>query len=160
MKPLQEAYNTPVPIKWEETQLGIEGYFKILDMNYTIIANTMVHGFMSYKFTSENNNTELLNSTKGYAIQLIPTIKSSLYFILDTIQPNGIVFSATDNSRGRKLLYDKYCNELLKNPKWRLNIRIDGDVKMYIIYNSAVNSEMLIDVSEYYSLVYSGLLNN
>lgn len=146
---LIEAYNTPVDIDWE---IGppLVGRFKVLDLDYKIYSDVVINGFMTYKFKYKKDETysdQLLNKG-GYKISVIPTIKSGLDFILNDIKPNGVIFSALDESKGRKNIYDRYCKSVDTNI-WDVYSKIYDDKKIWVIYKKGISGDIVFDTIKY-----------
>ena len=146
---LIDVYNTPVNINWE---IGppLVGRFKVSDLDYKIYSEVIINGFMTYKFKYKKNDTysdQLLNNG-NYKISVIPTIKSGIDFILNEIKPNGVIFSALDDSMGRKNIYDRYC-KTIDNNIWNVYSKTYDNNKIWVIYKKEISSEIIFDVIKY-----------
>jgi hypothetical protein len=152
MKLYLEAYDTPLNIDWEKDGSSLVGYFKVKDLEYKIYSDIVINDFMTYKFKYKKDNAysdELLNSDKNYKISVLPTIKSGLDFILNNVEPSGVIFDALDESKGRKMIYDRYCNQYVDTKKWKVYTQNYDNKKMYIIYKKEISDETLFETIKY-----------
>jgi hypothetical protein len=153
---LFDAFNNPLPILWEYEEPMIFGKFVSNNQEYKIVAEYIIHDFLTFKFKkkiAEDVYTTDIHpdSTKNY-IRVIPTIKESLIFLLEKISPKGVVFAATDSSKGRKMVYDRFVNEYLKNnTEYDFFCKKDenSDTKIYLVFKKNTNNAIKIDVFDY-----------
>lgn len=146
---LIEAYNNPLKIDWN---IGppLTGSFKVLDLDYKIYSEVIINGFMTYKFKYKKDQVysdEILNKTE-YKISVIPTIKSGIDFILNDISPNGVIFAAMDESKGRKNIYDRYC-ESIDNTIWNVYSKEYDNKKIWVIHKKEITGETIFETIKY-----------
>ena len=151
---LTEAFDNPVEIDWD--LIGhdiIIGKFVVNNTNYKIVLQYIIHDCLTFKFSVEINGkyvTKLLNDNSKNYIKVLPTILKGILFILENVKPTGIVFGATDDSRGRKNVYDRFINMYIDNSKiYKTFMREENNEKIYIIYNKNVGNTFIPDVLEY-----------
>lgn len=152
IKKIDEAFQTSVPVEWSKIGTTLYGKFLIKENEFKIISEVIIHGFMTFKFKAFHDKkftTEMTNRGTD-TIQLIPTIKESLEFILNDVSPNGIVFGATDDSKGRKYIYDRFCKEWVKdNIDWEWKGYNIENMKLYFLNKKNVKKEEILDVLEW-----------
>ena len=146
---LIDAYKTPLNIDWE---IGppLVGRFKVMDLEYKIYSDLVINGFMTYKFKYKKGDVysdQLLNK-EGYKISVIPTIKSGIDFILNNITPNGVIFVAMDESKGRKNIYDRYCSTVDSNI-WQVYTKIFENNKIYVIHKKGISGDIIFETIKY-----------
>lgn len=140
---LIDAYKTPLNIDWE---IGppLVGRFKVMDLEYKIYSDLVINGFMNFKY---KKGDQLLNK-EGYKISVIPTIKSGIDFILNNINPNGVIFVAMDESKGRKNIYDRYCSTVDSNI-WQVYTKIFENNKIYVIHKKGISGDIIFETIKY-----------
>lgn len=103
---LNEAGKTASEIKWTKHKKNYYGEFYISDQKFDIEVTLMdnetadVYQFKFYR----NNDVKMFNDNK-YAFGVVATIKEALDYIVQKVQPDILVFAASDNSSARKELY-------------------------------------------------------
>lgn len=109
-----EGLNSPLEINWNKNENFWKGSFNIDDINYLIeIENFSEKGHWLFKFRTEEKNYELINDIKK-AFSTIPTIEKACIDFISEVKPEILVFSATDDSEGRKKLYTLFCHKIEK----------------------------------------------
>ena len=63
-----------------------------------------------------------------YALLVVPTIKSALTYAMETLNPDMLVFAASDESSARKSMYKNEANVISKKFKY-LNIAGSSTLK-------------------------------
>jgi hypothetical protein len=58
----------------------------------------------------------------------------------------AIVFWAVDSSKGRKKLYESFCEDFTKEHKFNFFTRMEDDRQLFILYRSDTNPDTLQDV--------------
>lgn len=99
---------------------------------------------MNFKY---KKGDQLLNK-EGYKISVIPTVKSGIDFILNNIKPNGIIFVAMDESKGRKNIYDRYCTTVDSNI-WQVYTKIFENNKIYVIHKKGISGAIIFETIKY-----------
>jgi hypothetical protein len=135
---VDEALNNPLSVNWTFDAPYIYGSFKIEEKEYLIIAQFIINDFLTFKFKVKKNedySTELVNDGSKDFLRVVPTIRDSILYLLDTVKPNGIIFGAMDNSKGRKYVYDRFISEYIKIRKdYDAISQLNGGIKLYTIY--------------------------
>lgn len=148
-----EAIDNPLEVEYSFIDDVLYGTFNDGKTDYVIEAEHIIHNFFTFKFKANDNGeyTVDLNNNRGVEkYRVLATVKNSLFFILDELKPNGVIFGALDKSKGRKRLYDKFVEEyLLKNPNKDSTIKEQNNEKVYLIHNKDEDIETIIDVIKY-----------
>lgn len=103
---MNEAGKDPAEIKWVKKNKNYYGEFFINDQKFDIEVTLMdnkkanVYQFKFYR----NEDVKMFNDVK-YAFGVAATIKEALDYIVKKINPDVLVFAASDNSAARKALY-------------------------------------------------------
>jgi hypothetical protein len=106
-----------------------------------------------YFYNKETKEFEInktnLNSISRFAI--FRTIDIANIEFLETINPNGMVFTATDNSRGRKMLYDRFSLSVKDKLGYEYITEYDEDIdaQIYILYKDIDLNSVTDAVSEF-----------
>ena len=103
---LNEAGKSPAEIKWNKKGKNYYGEFYIgeqkFDIEVTLMDNESadVYQFKFYR----DKYTKMFNDNK-YSFGVVATIKEALDYIVKKINPDVLVFAASDDSTTRKALY-------------------------------------------------------
>jgi hypothetical protein len=103
---LNEAGKSPAEIKWTKKGKNYYGEFFVngqkFDIEVTLMDNEAadVYQFKFYR----DNDVKMFNDNK-YSFGVVATIKEALDYIVKKINPDVLVFAASDNSITRKELY-------------------------------------------------------
>lgn len=131
---LSEDLNFSYDIEWEIDDNDHIGYFlnNEIMFQFTDIGNNC----WFYKFfrldpekdsyTTELNVSELYDFEKK--TNILGTIKNSIIEFIKKYNPKSICFSSMDNSRGRKNIYELFCQEIVNNFEYR-----------YVVFNDTKN---------------------
>jgi len=116
-----EGLKNPLLINWNKSQSEWIGVFKIDDIKYDIaITNySTLQNHWLFKFKA-NGEFKLLNDPKK-AFLSIPTIDSAAIQFIEEIQPESFIFCALDESKTRRLFYDRFCYKIVK--KYRSSLK-------------------------------------
>lgn len=151
LDPYLEAYNTSLNIDWNYVNNILIGDFEVQDLKYKIYSEVIINNFMTFKFKVEKDNkysSKLLNSDKPYKISVIPTIKTAIEFVLNTISPNGLIFGALDDSKGRKMIY-RFCKDYVSKSKdYVLFEKLFDNKKIYVLHKN-IEPEILFNTIKY-----------
>ena len=127
-------------IEWEINKASYIGYF--LDDEIMIDISEIEKNIWFYKFfrldpTTDSYTTEL-NATELYDYEkktnILGTIKNSINFFLENENPTSLYFTALDESKGRKNIYELFCIEMKKHNYQYVVYKNEGKY-LYIIYN-------------------------
>ena len=147
-KEINEALDNPCYINWIYEEPFIYGYFNIGDKEYKITCHFIINDFLTFKFSilkDGKQSTELVNDGSKDFLRVVPTIKEALIYLLDNVKPVGIIFVASDASKGRKMLYDRFISECInKRIDYNANTLINQNIKMYSIYSTYVEESIVL----------------
>lgn len=143
-----EAFDNPLTdIEFKRSSTGLYSDFT-LNKSYRITSDVILHGFMTYKFKVLTNSgifsTDMTSSDK---YRLLPTVKYGAEFILNDVEPNGLIFAALDDSIGRKNMYANFCKEYTsKNTSY---VYVSDQIKqfrVFVIHKPEVSNDIISDV--------------
>lgn len=154
---LFEAMDNPYDVKYDFSEINntIQGFFTDGKTDYVIDAQILPNDFYLFKFKSndgvDGNYTTELNNNRGVAkYRVLATIKNSLDYIMDNLKAKGVLFGATDSSKGRKRLYDRYVDDYIKkHPNKDCMKTVNNDENYYLIHNIEEDREILINAIKY-----------
>ena len=66
-------------------------------------------------------------------------------YLIDNKKVDAIVFGATDNSKGRKKLYESFCNEFSKENNLEFYTNIQDNKQIFTMYKKNIDNSLLID---------------
>lgn len=103
---LNEAGKSPAEIKWNKRGKNYYGEFFVNEQKFeievTIIDNEKANVYQ-FKFYRDKY-TKMFNDNK-YSFGVVATIKDTLDYIVKHLNPDVLVFAASDDSATRKALY-------------------------------------------------------
>lgn len=145
---LSEAFNNPLKIKWINKDDILIGVFSTNNNTYSIKCINKGYNIWKYDFfiLNENDNfsPELTNNEKD-KYRVLPTVKSGIQYLLDNKKVDAVIFGATDKSKGRKKLYESFCEEFSKLNNLEFYTNIQDDKQIFIMFNKNINKKTLID---------------
>ena len=103
---LNEAGKSPAEIKWNKKGKNYYGEFFVNEQKFEIEVTIMdnekanVYQFKFYR----DKYTKMFNDNK-YSFGVVATIKDALEYIVKYLNPDVLVFAASDDSTTRKALY-------------------------------------------------------
>ncbi|HHX69462.1 MAG TPA: hypothetical protein GX708_15630 [Gallicola sp.] len=148
---LFEGFDTPVDIKWIDNNNELIGLFQVNDKVYKISCEYKNNDIWTYKFYNYDSikkslDIKLTNFNTGY-MSVLSTIRSGMEYLIDTKDPKSIIFGATDRSKGRKVLYERFSNELCDKYNFELTINGVENKKIFILYKD-IDKEILFESVE------------
>jgi hypothetical protein len=149
LKDFFEGFNTPVDIKWIDKPNELIGLFSVNDKVYQITCKEKEDKIWTYKFYNYNIeknklDIELTNFNTGY-MSVLSTIRIGMEYLIDKKNPKALIFGATDNSKGRKSLYDRFSKELCENYQFKFSSSEFKDKRVFVIHKE-LNKEFLFKV--------------
>lgn len=134
MHDLLEGLNNPVDISWEKSNELWKGIFKIEDFDYEIIIKNYSEKekHFLFKFTA-NRSFDMTNDVKK-ALTVIPTIEKAANDFIEEVKPDALIFTAADNSQGRKKFYTRFC----ESAKKRFKLNYHSEIKEHLMIFSLV----------------------
>jgi len=148
---LFEGFNTPVQIKWIDNKNKLIGLFIVNDKIYQITCKEKNNDIWTYKFylyDKDKNqlDVELTNFNSGY-MSVLSTVKLGMEYLIDNKNIKSIIFGATDKSKGRKSLYQKFSEELSTKYNFNLSTNEIDNKKIFILYKD-IDKEILFKTVE------------
>jgi len=147
-----EIMNSPLPIKWIDKDDKLRGLFVVNENIYQIVCEDKGFDIWKYDFYhyKENKefNPELTNLDKD-KYRVLSTVNSGMDYLYSTKKVDAIIFGATDNSSGRKKLYERFCNDFSKknNLKYYTQIysnpELDLDQQLFVLYKETIDMDIL-----------------
>lgn len=121
IRELSEALDNPVDVKWDKAENSWIGSFSIDETSYeiTIKNYSTAEKHYLFKFTA-NKSYELVNDSRK-ALRVIPTIENAVNEFFDEVNPDALIFIASDVSEGRKKFYTRYCEKIQKANRTKLD---------------------------------------
>ncbi len=147
-KTISEAFENPLPIKWVDKNNILIGLFTINNNIFQINCINKDNNIWKYDFyimdKDKNFSPELTKNEKD-KYRVLPTIKSGMQYLLDNKQVDAVVFGATDNSRGRKKLYESFCIDFSKDNNLEFYTNIQDNKQIFTMYKKNIDNNLLID---------------
>lgn len=150
---ISEAFDNPLKIKWVDKDDILRGFFTVDDNIYQIVCENKGNNIWKYDFyffESDKNqfSTELTKNNKD-KFRVLPTVKVGMQYLYDKKKADAIVFGASDKSRGRKKIYESFCevfstdNNLKYYTKVHSDLENNIDRQIFILYKELINKELL-----------------
>ena len=148
MNDIYESYDNPVDIKWVDNN-QLTGLFIVSNIVYKIECKPRVNNIWTFKFMRHDIETKSfsLNLTPTTSIDkmsVLGTVRKGMRYLIENKKPNGLIFSALDNSDGRKKLYTSYSNEIVKEYNYNLKTNLQDDKMIFILYKN-INIDLIIN---------------
>lgn len=105
-KKLNEAGKDAQKISWNKMNDELQGSFEINEVAFDIeVSKLELDKISAYQFKFyREGKTKMFNDIK-YSYKVIPTIKSALDYAMKTLDPDILLFAASDDSVTKKALY-------------------------------------------------------
>jgi hypothetical protein len=117
---LFESMNSPKNIEWKEKgEKKWLGYFNVDKHKYMIRIFNNGNSIYSGKFFIEDENKDwspdMIGENKATNTMIVmSTIKKAYFEFFEIVDINAMVISSTGNSKGKRFLYNLFCNECIK----------------------------------------------
>ena len=151
---ISEAFDNPLPIKWIDKDMILRGLFTINNNIYQIVCENKGNNIWKYDFYhyDENNifSPEITNINND-KFRVLPTVKVGLQYLYDNNDVDVIIFGASDKSKGRKKLYESFCEDFSKRndlnyyTKVYSNLDQNVDRQIFVLFKSEVDRDILSD---------------
>ena len=145
---LSEAFENPLPIRWVDKNEILIGLFTVNDNIFQINCINKDNNIWKYDFyimdDNKNFSPELTKNDKD-KYRVLPTVKLGMQHLIDNKKVDAVVFGATDNSRGRKKLYESFCIEFSKDNNFEFYTKIQDNRQIFIIYKNNIDKQILTD---------------
>jgi hypothetical protein len=149
---LSEAFNNPLVIKWIDKSYILRGLFTVNDNIYQIVCEERGNNIWKYDFyfyDKNKNFSPLLTGLEKDKFRVLPTVKIGLQYLYDTKKVEAIVFGASDKSKGRKSLYEDFCEEFSKKNNLEYYTRVYSDLnenidrQIFVLYKDYIDRVIL-----------------
>jgi len=161
VKEMNESFDSQIKdINWTVNDSDyLEGEFNVDILKYKIYISKYGNDIWTFKFSVINNDgfetQELVNNRENKMI-VLNTIKSSMNYFIKMKNPNGIILSIVDGSRGRKNLYTIFANELCKQYNFNVRTIEIARNENIIISNNIITDN---DIKDVLTMIYMNYIN-
>lgn len=152
---ISEVFNNPLQIRWVDKDVILRGFFTVNDNIYQIVCENKGNNIWKYDFyfLEKDKNQFSIELTKNNKdkFRVLPTIKLGMQHLYDNKKVDAIVFGASDKSKGRKKIYESFCevfstdNNLKYYTKVHTDLETNIDRQIFILYNELINKELLTE---------------
>ena len=148
---LYESFENPASITWNDIPGNILiGSFEINSNYYRIECKYYDNDIFTFKFlvfdvATDKFTMELTDTDTNNKMRVIGTIREGMNYLIINKKPKGIIFSALDESFGRKLLYTRFSKEIVKNFNYDSETYKKDDYQVYYLYKD-ISLELLLNV--------------
>jgi hypothetical protein len=147
-KTISEAFENPLPIKWVDKNSILIGLFTVNSNIFQINCINKDNNIWKYDFyimdKDKNFSPELTKNEKD-KYRVLPTVKSGMQYLLDNKEVDAVVFGTTDNSRGRKKLYESFCIEFSKDNNLEFYTKIQDNKQIFTLFKKNIDKKILTD---------------
>jgi hypothetical protein len=152
---VSEAFDNPLDIKWINKGNILRGLFSVNDHIYQIVCEDKGNNIWKYDFYFYEENKKFSPELTGFEkdkFRVLPTIKSGIQYLYDNRNINAIIFGSSDNSKGRKKIYESFCklfcdqNNLDFYTKVHSNLDENIDRQIFIMFKKDMDKDILSDV--------------
>jgi hypothetical protein len=137
---MYEAFNSPLSISWEMDENSLTGFFSIGDDYYKISCLEYDFNIWTYKFfILDKNKNEFSQTSKGdpnNKLKVLSTIRFGMEYLINSENPNSLIFMAADDSESRKKIYFSFVEELEKKFNYKLISNRKWNYQIYILYKN------------------------
>ena len=146
---IKEAFDTSVDIRWIEKE-SLVGLFIISDEVYQIFCKDYGNNVWSFKFQHYDKMNKIfthdLTGIKGNSkFTILGTIIKAFEYLIINKTPSVIVYGAGDSSRGRKNLYNTFCNDISKKYGYQKMNKLQNDKQLFINFKNDIDPELLFN---------------
>jgi hypothetical protein len=150
-KEINESYENPESIRWIENENKLIGLFIVNNEIYKIECDLYDHDIWTYKFmkydTISGQFIMYLIGDIGFKdkMTILGTIRKGMEYIIIEKSPNSLIFSALDDSVGRKKLYERFSEEIVNKYGFKYKTSLQNDKQIFILYKR-IDIELILDV--------------
>ena len=148
-KEVNESYESPESIRWVENINKLIGLFIVNNEIYKIECESYKNNIWLYKFMKYDiNSGQFMMNLIGNIdfkdkMTIIGTIRRGMEHLIIEKSPNSLIFSALDDSDGRKKLYDRFSEEIVNKYGFKYKSSLQNDKQIYILYKNISIDEVL-----------------
>ena len=150
-KDINESYENPESIRWIEKSNKLIGLFIVNNEIYKIEYDLYNHNIWTYKFMKYDiisgqfimyliGNVDVKDKMK-----ILGTIRKGMEYLIIEKSPNSLIFSALDDSGGRKKLYERFSEEIVNKYGFKYKTSLQNDNQIFILYKK-IDIELILDV--------------
>jgi hypothetical protein len=149
---LSEVLNNPLPIKWIDNHNKLRGLFTVNDNIYQIVCENKNRNIWRYDFYFYKENKEFTTELTGInkdKFRVLPTVELGIKYLFENKNPDAIVFGASDNSKGRKKIYESFCFKFSKDNNLEFYTKVHSDIEnnidrqIFIMFKKTINRDIL-----------------
>lgn len=156
----------PCDIKWVDKGEILRGLFQVDDNIFQIICKNKSDNIWSYDFliyeAKDNTFSPDLTHSGKKMFSILKTVELGMQYFFNLKKPISIVFGASDESKGRKSIYEAFCQKFSKNNNLRYLTKIYNedniDRQIFILYDENIDKDLLTDVA--ISILVDGKFND
>lgn len=118
---LKESFESqPKDILWSKNENYWRGFFEVGDIEYRISIDEQDNGVFLYKFERKIEKDtwtyiKIGDSSVKNKMSVLSTVRYGFKYFMDERHPNGLIFTAMDDSSSRKKIYESFCMEIIRN---------------------------------------------
>ncbi len=151
---ISEAFDNPLSIKWIDKDMILRGLFTINNNVYQIVCENKgnnIWKYDSYHYNENNIFSPEITNINIDKFRVLPTIKVGIQYLYDNKDVDVIIFGASDKSKGRKKLYESFCEDFSKRndlnyyTKVYSNLDQNVDRQIFVLFKSEVDRDILSD---------------
>ena len=149
---LSETFDNPLDIKWIDKDPILRGLFTVNDNIYQIVCENKDNNIWKYDFYFYEKNKNFSPELTGFEkdkFRVLPTVKVGIKYLYENKDINAIVFGASDNSKGRKKLYEQFCKDFSSDNNLKYYTKIYSDLsenvdrQIFVLYKDYIDKEIL-----------------
>jgi hypothetical protein len=139
---MNELFENKVDVQWFIKPDALYGKFSIIDKEFLIVINKEEFNSISTNFYMKYDNywlTDLTNINDMFITsRVLSTVRFELEEYVKLNQPDAIIFLASDDSRGRKTLYNNFCYKFqskFNNYNYNKYENKTEKITIFVLYN-------------------------
>lgn len=149
---ISEAFDNPLDIKWIDKNDILIGLFTVNNHIYQIKCENKENHIWKYDFYFYEKNKNFSPELTGFEkdkFRILPTVELGIQYLYDNKNIEAIIFGASDESKGRKKLYESFCQRFSKKNSLEYYTRIHSDVdegidrQIFVLYKEDINKDIL-----------------
>jgi hypothetical protein len=146
---LEESFNSDVEIKWIEKYQKMIGLFSVDEKVYQIDCVDRGNDIWTYKFYlyDPNMNKFLpdLTDFKTGKMSVLSTVRKGMCYLIESKNPKALIFGALDESEGRKKLYYRFSQEIVKRYGYKLSTHVKNGNQAFLLFKEEINKDILME---------------